>query len=166
MPPGVRDAIVGRVRVRIEGVDLPGRNCAPDPAGYGYDNVHVGIQRRSEVVDLVPADAPAANWAFEVATRLVDGAIDVGGPFVHGTRGARFFYLSWGTVDDAGQFTMFRRAKIHIDDIDADVFAAAVREGHTLVGRLRLTDAHGHPVCARVRPPGVTWRLALDRPAS
>jgi Family of unknown function (DUF5990) len=154
------------MRVRIEGVDLPGRSCAPDPAGRGYDNVHVGIQRRGDVVDLIPADAAAATWAFEVTTRVVDGAIDVGGPFVHGARGARFVYLSWGTVAETGGFTMFRRAKIHINDVDADVLATAARGGCTLVGRLRLTDARGHPICARVRPADITWRLSPSHPPS
>jgi hypothetical protein len=51
---------------------------------------------------------------------------------------------------------MFRRAKLMLDVIPAEVLAAAAREG-LLVGRLGLTDAHGNPLCARVEPPHITW---------
>ena len=36
------------------------------------------------------------------------------------------------------------------------VLEAAQRSG-TLVARLGLTDAKGHPLCASVRPPRVEW---------
>jgi hypothetical protein len=51
---------------------------------------------------------------------------------------------------------MFRRAKLMLDVVPAEVLAAAAREG-LLVGRLGLTDAHGNPLCARVEPPHITW---------
>jgi Family of unknown function (DUF5990) len=79
------------VLVRIEADDLPGRSCAPADAPARYENVHVGLQRGREPVELVPGDAPSATWDFD------------------------------------------------------------------LVARLGLTDARGHPVCARVRPPAVAW---------
>jgi hypothetical protein len=146
------------MRVRIEASAFPGRGCAPSDAGERYENVHVGVQRRRDVVDLVAGDAEAAQWSFEVTTRVDgDGAIDVGGPFVHGRRGDRFVYLSWGTVDDAGAFNMFRRAKLHFADADPDAMRLALDRGATLVGRLGLTDPRGNPRCARVRPPDIVW---------
>ncbi|GAA3485355.1 hypothetical protein GCM10018966_098880 [Streptomyces yanii] len=66
--------------------------------------------------------------------------------------GRRFVRLSWGTVDDHGVFSMFRRATSRFDDVDPAVLEAAVRSGH-----LRLPDAKGQPICARVRPPVATW---------
>ena len=70
--------------------------------------MHVGVQRKQEVVEQVAGDAPSATWTFDVATKVgPDGAIDFAGPFVHGKRGERFLYLSWG--DGSGDaFTMFR----------------------------------------------------------
>ncbi len=56
-----------------------------------------------------------------------------------------------GTVDAAGVFTMFRRAKLMLDSVPDDVLAAAASDG-LLVGRLGLTDANGGPLCARVDP--------------
>jgi hypothetical protein len=75
---------------------------------------------------------------------------------VQGRPGQRFIYLSWGTVDEAGAFTMFRRAKLMLDAIPADVLDAAARGG-LLVGCLGLTDARGTPLCARVVPPQIVW---------
>ena len=145
--------------MRIEGHDLPGRSCAPADAPEGYADVHVGVQRGRDPVELVPGDAPpSAVWDLELTTRPgTDGSIDVGGPFAQGRRGDRFVYLTWGTVDSAGAFTMFRRAKLHLADVDPDLLARAAAGEGRLVARLGLTDACGNPVCARVRPPTVTW---------
>ena len=120
--------------------------------------MHVGVQRGREVVDLVAGDAASALWSFEVTIRIdKDGANDFAGPFVHGKRGDRFLYLSWGTVDDAGAFSMFRRAKLNFADVDPDTLQRAIDGGGTLVGRLGLTDRCGGPRCARVRPPDIVW---------
>jgi hypothetical protein len=151
------------VRVRIEGFDLPGRGCEPADAGERYENIHVGIQEKRDPVDLVAGDADAATWTFDVTTRTDDtGRPDFGGPFVQGRRGERFVYLTWGTVDDAGSFSMFRRAKLLFADVDPDALRAATSRAGTLVGRVGLTDRCGHPLCARVRPPTVTWTFAPD----
>jgi hypothetical protein len=43
------------MQIRIEGRDLPGRSCASGPNFPGYENIHVGVQRRarpSEHLDL------------------------------------------------------------------------------------------------------------------
>lgn len=81
------------------------------------------------------------------------------GPYVQGGPGGRFIYLSWGTVDEAGAFTMFRRAKLMLDAVPAEVLDAAERTG-LLVGSLDLTDACGAPLCARVLPPTINWTAA------
>jgi hypothetical protein len=95
---------------------------------------------------------------LEVIATATDAGWDLRGPYVQGGPGGRFVYLSWGTVDDAGTFHMFRRAKLWFDGIDPDVLAAAVGGG-LLVARLGLTDADGHPLCAAVRPPLVQWSV-------
>lgn len=137
------------MKVKIIGVDLPGR----------FDgNVHVAVQRGRDPFEPVPGDASEAVWDFEVTTRPgPDGTIDIGGPFAQGRRGERFIYLTWGNVDTLGHFTMFRRAKLMLADIDPAVLADAAAGDRTLVARLGLTDSHGLPVCARVRPPAIAW---------
>jgi uncharacterized protein DUF5990 len=70
--------------VEIRGSDLPGRHCGPNPEGRMYENVHVGLARRAETVELVRGDARSARWAFEITVRRDDeGGLDFGGPFVH-----------------------------------------------------------------------------------
>ncbi len=81
---------------------------------------------------------------------------DLKGPYIQGPPGARFIYLSWGTVDDAKTFELFRRAKLWLDCIPSDVVASAVDQG-LLVGCLGLTDHNGNPRCAAVRPPFIGW---------
>jgi hypothetical protein len=146
------------VRIRIVGIQLPGRECGASGDFPGYSNIHVGVQRRNrreELLDLHPGDAAMAVWTFDCA---VDGT-DVRGPYVQGPPGGRFIYLSWGTVDDAGRFSLFRRAKLMLEDVPRDVLASAAKSG-LLVGSLGLTDAKGNPLCARVRPPQISWSAA------
>ena len=146
--------------VRIVGVDMPGRTCTdPRPGGLTYDNVHVGVQRRKDAVDLLPGDAPRAEWSFPVDTTTNDGVLDFRGPFVHGKRGDRFVYLSWGAVDDADHFEMFRRAKLMFDAVPDDVLRSAQDAHHRLVGTVKMTHDDGMPRCAAVRPPIVEWTV-------
>ncbi|WP_405394066.1 DUF5990 family protein [Microbispora hainanensis] len=124
------------MRIRIEATDLPGRTCPPGDGFPGYSGIHVGVQRRDR-----------------------EGAADIRGPYVQGRPGGRFVYLCWGTLDAAGGFTMFRRAKLMLDRLEPDLIEAAIGSG-TLVGRLGLTDAQGRPLCAAVRPPVIAWSPA------
>lgn len=151
--------MMGAVLIRIEASELPGRERGQAPGFPGYRNLHVGVQRRAprqELLDLHPGDARSAVWKLEVTATPAEGGWDLRGPYVQGRPGGRFVYLSWGTVDDTGVFTMFRRAKLCFDGIAQDVLGAAVKGG-SLLARLGLTDAHGHPLCASVRPPGIEW---------
>jgi hypothetical protein len=143
------------MRIRIDGVDLPGRDCGPGDGIPSYTNIHVAVQRRdrpAELLDPPPGDAARVSWTLECTV----SDTDVKGPYVQGRPGNRFIYLSWGTVDGTGAFGMFRRAKLMLDAVPADVLGAAAREG-LLVGRLGLTDGRGHPLCARVVPPRIAW---------
>lgn len=146
------------MQIRIEGRDLPARRGGAAADALRLGNVHVGVQRKAEVVERVPASAESAAWQFEVSSREVDGLLDVGGPWVHGRPGARFMYLSWGSVDGAA-FAMFRRAKLMFGDIPTDLLRAAHEGSGVLVGELGLTDSCGEPRCARVRPPDIVWTL-------
>lgn len=146
------------MRIRIEGHDLPGARGGAQADALRLGGVHVGVQRGRQVVELVPASAASARWELEVAGREIDGLLDVGGPWVHGRPGARFLYLSWGSVDGSG-FAMFRRAKLMFGDIPTALLRGAHEGSGVLVGELGLTDACGDPRCARVRPPDIVWTL-------
>ena len=124
------------MRLLIRGHHLPGLTCGP------YRNIHVGLQVKSQPVDLVPADAAAAEWVAEIRTD--DG--DFRGPAVQGRRGERFVYLTWGTVD-GDSFSMFRRAKLMLAELPADAAEVTVD--------VDLTDESGMPRCARLRQPAI-----------
>jgi hypothetical protein len=136
------------VQIVIEGRDLPGRAFA------SYAGVHVALQVRQDPEGPVAGDAPSARWETDV--RLADG--DFRGPAVHGRRGERFLYLTWGTPsgDDWG---MFRRAKLMLDRVDPVLVASAEAEDRALVATVSLTDEKGGPQCARVDPPAIVWSL-------
>jgi hypothetical protein len=156
-------AILAVVQIRIEGSDLPGSSCGPSPdRPGGHHNIHVAVQRRGrpgELLDLVPGDAPSATWTLDCQAVATTSGCDFKGPHIQGPPAGRFIYLSWGTVDDAGEFSMFRRAKLWLDAIPGEVIEAAV-DGGALVGRLGLTDGKGNPICASVRPPQIEWSAA------
>jgi len=163
--------------VVIEGYDLPGRSCRPGPDGMGYHNVHVALPSRSkdrpglavpdrrwQAAEAVPGDAPSAWWEVEVTIRRGDDGIDCGGPFVGGDRTDRNLGLAWGEVPGDGTFQLFRGAKLRLVDVDHGTVEDAMRPGHQLVARVRLTDARGNPICARVRPPDIAWSAERAEP--
>lgn len=143
----------------IQGSDLPGMNCGPDLDGRPCENVHVGLRRGSETVDLVRGDADRARWTFAlVVRRLEDGSFDFGGPYVYGRRGERAVGLRWVRDSDQG-LDVFRAAKLRLVDLDAALVETALTSGGRVVARLGLTDDHGYPRCASVRPPDVAWSV-------
>ncbi len=138
------------VHFRVIGTDLPGSSCGPAPTESGrYSSIHVGVQRGKDVIDLVRGDASQAVFEFDVNVR--NGKFS--SPYVHGGSRERFIYLSWGELVH-GHFAMFRRAKLQLDSLDPQAC-----DGRTVEGRLGLTDAKGHPLCASVRPPKITWTV-------
>jgi Family of unknown function (DUF5990) len=144
------------MKLIVFGTDLPGRTFC-DSDGTPLDNVHVGVQIRADPEHLVRGDATDARWELEIVTAIdSDDQLDFRGHAVHGKRGDRFIYLTWGNVDDAGTFHMFRRAKLMLNRVDPDLMRDATERGH-LSARVRLTDDHGGPRCARVDPPAINW---------
>ena len=145
------------MRIVIEGHDLPGAEFVSD--GVLLRNVHVALQVGTDPVGPVRGDADGARWEVDVRAVVADGDVDLRGPAVHGKRGERFFYLTWGDVGAGGSFAMFRRAKLMIGDIEPYVLGGGD-------GRRWLTRGVGFadrrtrrpPVCPCVRPPVISWR--------
>jgi hypothetical protein len=137
--------------VLVRGTHPPGRTFA------SYADVHVGVQVGRDPVGLVPADTTAPQWPLTV--RVLDG--DFRGPAVHGKRGDRFLYVTWGERVGAGVhgFRMFRRGKLMLDRIEPAVVEAALEGGRTLVATVSLTDEKGGPRCARYDPPAIAWSV-------
>lgn len=134
------------MRLVIRGRELPGRQFGEHP------DVHVGLQVRNAPVGLVPGDAREAAWETDVA--VVDGPDGPGyrGEAVHGRPGERFLYLIWGSVDGDG-FSMFRRAKLMLADIPAEVRGVPV-----VTVEIPLTMDDGSPRCARIPAAVLQWK--------
>ena len=159
--------MVSVITIRIRGHDLPGARCVGlcGIAKPAYEVVHVGVQRKREVVDLVSGDAMEACWDLQIdVVPGRDGSLDFRGPWVQGKPGERFVYLSWGEVGADGDFAMFRRAKLWLGTIGKERLQQAIATTAVVEGRLRLTDRQGGPLCASVRPPNIAWSLTTDGP--
>jgi hypothetical protein len=172
-PARRRGAVAGTMTVVIEGSELPGRTCRPEPDGQGHQDVYVALGGRSEdrpaltmsnkpgmAIEPVPGDAPAARWEMPVTVRRDEDGFDFGGPFVRGVRDDRHLGLIWGDLQGGDTLQVFRGAKLRLVDVDPGLIEQALRPGHTLIARIRLTDARGNPICARVHPPYLTWSAA------
>lgn len=148
------------MRIVVVGTDLPGRTFCEADGGGPLSDVHVGVQVRNAPEGLVAADAAEARWQLDVDTILDrEGQLDFRGSAVHGKRGDRFIYLTWGNVGEDGTFHMFRRAKLMLNRVDRTLIDRALAANIPLVATVHLTDKHGGPRCARVDPPALTWTL-------
>jgi hypothetical protein len=144
------------VQVVIRGHALPGRTFSDDRT---WHNVHVGLQVGRDPDGLVPGDSETATWRTEIAIVDRDGVRDFRGRAVQGKRGERFVYLTWGEVEGS-RFTMFRRAKLMLDEIPAIGTNPGV-----VIASVGLTDEHGGPRCGRLRPPALTWEPYGHQPS-
>jgi hypothetical protein len=125
------------------------------------------VQCRADPVDPVPGDAREAVFEFDVDILAGDdGGWDFRGPYVHGRRNERFLYLTWGDRPPGEGFTMFRRAKLHLACLPAELISRAAAPDQQLVARLSLTDGRGGPRCASLRPPAIAWSADPVRPAT
>jgi hypothetical protein len=174
-PPARRPArraapVLGTLNVVIEGFDLPGLTCAPEPGGRAHQNIHVALTGPSQdrpalivpggrwlAIEPARGDAPSARWEVPVTVRRDADGFDFTGPFVRGDRTDRHLGLAWGDVPGDGTLRLFRGAKLRLVDIDSAIVGQAICPGHRLAARIRLTAAKGNPVCARVHPPALTW---------
>jgi hypothetical protein len=151
--------VTASLRIEIIGTNLPGRTCGPGEDGRPYENVHVALRCRQEWTEWVRGDADEARWSFEVTLKGEPGDRDFGGPYIYGPKGARAVGLPWGEVEGE-QFELFRAAKVMLDKVDPALVEQAADGNKTLVATLDLTDDCGHPRCAQIRPPAITWMVA------
>lgn len=113
------------------------------------------MQRGREIEQHTPGDAVEARFDLELKP---SGDRDATGPYAHGGPGSRFMYLCWASGPDR---VMFRRAKLMLADIPADVWTEALGGDTRLEAELRLTDARGGPRCARVPADSIYWRAVV-----
>jgi hypothetical protein len=171
-PPARRQARraaqkLGELTVVIEGVNLPGRTAPPDPAGE-HHNVHVALYTKSTArptlvitgspwlaTGPVPGDSPSARWEVPVTVRRDTDGFDFGGPYVRGDRSDRHLGLAWGDIDDDGTLRLFRGSKVKFAGVEPRLVEEAMRPGHQLVARVRLSGGGDGPALTwSARPVG------------
>ncbi len=149
--------VLGTLTVVIEGSSLPGLICPPDAAGE-HHNIHVALCTKSRerptlvipgkpwlVTEPVPGDAPSARWEAPVTVRRDEDGFDFSGPYVRGDRGDRHLFLAWGDVHGDGTLRLVRGSKLGLTGVDPRLVEEAMRAGHRLVARIRLTGTRGEP---------------------
>jgi hypothetical protein len=174
-PPARPKPVLGTMKVVIEGTELPGLTCQPEPDGTVHRNIHVALATTAKGIaegqpwlnvplkpglaaEPFPGDAKQTRWELTVTVRgSADDGYDFTGPSVGGDRTDRHLGLVWGDVPGDGTLQLFRGAKLRLVDVPTDLITDAMRPGRRLVARVRLTDERGNPVCARLRPSHLTW---------
>jgi Family of unknown function (DUF5990)/Domain of unknown function (DUF5655) len=148
---------LGLLTVVIEGSSLPGLTWPADAAGE-HHNVHIALYTKSKerptlaipgnpwlAAEPVPGDSPSARWEVPVTVRRDADGFDFSGPYVRGDRADRHLGLAWGDVHADGTLRVIRGSKLRFADVDPRLVEEAMRPGHRLVARIRLTGTQGEP---------------------
>jgi hypothetical protein len=148
---------LGPLTVVIEGTGLPGPGWPPSAAGKRRD-LHIALCTKSKerpalvvpgkpwlATEPVPGDAPSARWEAPVTVRRETGGFDFSGPYVRGDHADRHLFLAWGDMPGDGTLRLIRGSKLKLTAVDPRIIEEAVRPGHRLVARIRLTGTRGEP---------------------
>ncbi len=109
--------------------------------------VRLGIQKRREVIDDVPADADCVT--FRAVLKVAESGTakpNFLGPYVHGKPDDRFLYLCWGEWTERG-WDGFRRAKVSLKSLGWDRLNEAWGNGEPIKLTVEMTDTKGGPRC-------------------
>jgi hypothetical protein len=143
-----------RVVIRLHCIEFPGRSFDGKP------DIKVGAQKGEAVVDDVFGDAQEADFDFElrVERNSKTGRPNFLGPYAHGKPEERFLYLCWGQRL-GGVWHGFRRAKIHLRDLEWPTVERTLAAKRPIEAVVKLTDKKGGPLCASVKPEHIAWRF-------
>ncbi|MES2461700.1 MAG: DUF5990 family protein [Armatimonadota bacterium] len=153
--------------VQIIGEDLPAINFGDRGTSENLSRLFIGIQKGNDVVDLVPVTAERAAFTsvFSVSP-LPNGRTNFLGPYAHGTRTARFCYLSWLMEGEHGGMSVFSRIKLHLSPLPWARVEAAARAETPIGMRFSLLGKKGGPICASVPEEAIDWEFSEPRKLS
>jgi hypothetical protein len=148
---------LGPLTVVIEGANLPGLTWPPGTSGE-HHNLHIALYTKSRerpalviqrnpwlAVGPVPGDAQSARWIAPVTVRRDADGFDFSGPCVRGDRTDRHLGLAWGDLCGDGTLRLIRGSKLKLTGLDPNLVEEAMRPGHRLVARIRLTRTGEEP---------------------
>lgn len=141
------------ITIQLNCIDLPGVEFD------GRTEVRLGIQRGREVIEDVPANVKSVRFHCDmrVEKNAKTGKPNFLGPYAQGTPQERFIYMCWGERDGE-KWNTFRRAKVHLKDLDWRTVERAVSSGRPIEVVIKMTDKKGGPLCASVREENIEWR--------
>ena len=130
----------------------------PPGAAGKHRNLHIALCTRSKeqpalvvpgkpwlATEPVPGDAPSARWEAPVTVRRNTDGFDFSGPYVRGDHADRHLVLGWGDMPGDGTLRLIRGSKLKLSAVDPRIIEEAMRPGHRLVARIRLTGTQGEP---------------------
>ena len=89
---------------------------------------------------------PPSPRGLELVRILAEPGAVATGPNVRGDRTDWHLFLAWGDVHSDGTLRLIRGSKLGLGRVDPRLVEEAMRPGHRLVARIRLTGT-----------PGLTW---------
>jgi hypothetical protein len=156
---------LGTLTVVIEASGLPGLTWPG--ADREHHNVHIALYTKSKersalvipgrpwlAAGPVPGDSPSARWEAPITVRRDSDGFDFSGPSVRGDRTDRHLGLAWGDVQDDGTMLLIRGSKLRLTRVDPRLVEEAMRPGHRLVARIRLTGSRVEPAFTWSAEPG------------
>ncbi|MFK7984794.1 MAG: DUF5990 family protein [Sandaracinaceae bacterium] len=135
----------------------------PDTGCFDVSLLTVGLQ--SGRSDVVHGESIPDGIRFEVTIdtkELPDGTHDFRGPLVHGKRGERFLYVTWGPPSGEPP-RWYRRLKLYLGPLtraswsQPGIDASMIRAARPLCVQVSGRGTDGSPACGTTQ---ANWRLA------
>ncbi|MFK7916516.1 MAG: DUF5990 family protein [Ilumatobacter sp.] len=128
---------------------------AIDPPFDATDGVRFGLQPKRGTVEHSGAHR-TTSFHTELDLRAEGTSFDFAGAHVHGRRGDRFLYVSWGVPDSDGPFVMFARAKVKLNSID-NALLDRIGDDIIMVAEFQATNLAGQPASGTVAASDIHW---------
>lgn len=113
-----RGTDVEKQAIRIICVNLVSRDHEGKPGLFGLQDKTPTLQAGASRAD------GGLEFTCEITVKAAGEALDFAGNYVHGPKGERFLYLSWGIRQETGWFWI-RRIKIMLNGITPALVEAA-----------------------------------------
>ena len=133
------------------------RVVAVDPPLRDHSPLLFGLQDRHGQVDAVPAVRTTSFETHLQVTGTDDDGLDFRGDHVHGRKGDRFVYLSWGLDGGTEPYVMLARAKIKLAGIPVELLPSDGADPAGIECRVAATNAKDQPASGTIKTEAISW---------